>query len=120
MGYGEIIKTSKHWTRKRPRMWAVLLVNIFLNYYMRAGVASLVGRTSALTANVVLSVQRFVSFTISALLLNPMQGGTPASVWIGGLVALSGTVTYAQATALATRDAQALSRQSSPCQQGKA
>merc|ERR1712060_633885 len=90
-----IMKTSAHWTRKRPRMWVMLLVNMFLNYYMRSGVTALGGRTSALTANLVLSIQRVVSFGISALVLNPMPGGTPSSVWIGGVIALTGTVTYA-------------------------
>lgn len=110
-----ILKHGRRWNQKRlagvrwPGMWAMLLVNLFLNYYMRAGVTSLVGRTSALTANVVLSIQRFVSFAISALVLNPIHGGTPPSVWIGGLIALSGTVTYAQATAAATRNSRTIS-----------
>lgn len=105
-----ILGHIRRWNQPRlagvpwPGMWAMLLNMILLNYLMWASVTRLIGRTSALSTNVLLSFQRFLSFILSAKVLNPMLGGTPPMVWFGGAITLSGTVAYGHATAAALEE----------------
>ncbi|CAL1171635.1 unnamed protein product [Cladocopium goreaui] len=80
-----------------PGPWVLLALNTVMDYVTRVGITLLIERTSALTANLVLTFQRFVSFIISAVLLSPELPSK--SLWLGALVVLAGTLLYAVAPA---------------------
>lgn len=80
-----------------PGAWGLLMLKLCLDYVFRTASYRLVGRTSALSTAVTLTVQRFVSFALSALVLNPVPGGAGAALWGGSLAVLAGAVAYATA-----------------------
>lgn len=80
-----------------PAMWILLLGNLVFDYLTKVAMTTLIGETSALTATMVLTVQRFIAFVISALIINPTPGGTSATLWIGSGSVLLGTFAYSTA-----------------------
>jgi len=100
---------SNHWQRWQdadvngiiwPGMWLLLLGNLFFDYLCKCYMTGLVSKTSALTATLVLTIQRFISFMISALVLNPLptEGGKGAELWLGSGCVLIGTLAYSAFT----------------------
>lgn len=102
-GGGQVAEHWRRWNEASlgglpwPGAWGLLLLKLCLDYVFRSASYRLVGRTSALSTAVTLTVQRFVSFALSALLLNPVPGGTGAALWGGSLAVLAGAVAYATA-----------------------
>lgn len=78
-----------------PTMWLLLVTNVSLDYLMKVCISQVIGRASSLTATLVLTFQRFVSFVISATWLSDAPVGV--DLWLGAVVVLVGTVSYAQA-----------------------
>jgi len=78
-----------------PGPWVLLTLNTVMDYVTRVSITLLIERTSALTANLVLTFQRFVSFLISAVLLSSELPSK--SLWLGAVVVLAGTLLYAVA-----------------------
>jgi len=77
---------------KWPGMWALLLLNLVFDYGTKVSMTRLINRTSALTATLALTCQRFVSFIMSALVLSLDHLGLDA--WCGAALVLLGTMTY--------------------------
>lgn len=75
-----------------PTMWLLLLANISFDYAMKVCISSLIERTSALTATLVLTAQRFVAFIISAAFLTAEPLGL--DLCIGAVAVLAGTLLY--------------------------
>lgn len=82
-------------------LWLLLLANIIFDYGTKVFVSWLIDRAGALTATLVLTVQRFISFVVSATLFG-MQGAG-CGVWIGSLAVLGGTVAYLKAAEASVR-----------------
>lgn len=80
-----------------PSMWLLLLANLVFDYLMKVVMTKLIGATSALTATMVLTAQRFIAFVLSALVLNPSPGGTSPALWFGSALILLGTLAYSTA-----------------------
>lgn len=78
-----------------PTMWLLLVANVSLDYLMKVCISQVIGRASSLTATLVLTFQRFVSFVISATWLGVAPAGV--DLWLGAVAVLVGTVCYAQA-----------------------
>lgn len=78
-----------------PTMWLLLVANVSLDYLMKVCISQVIGRASAVTATLVLTFQRFVSFVISATWLSAAPAGV--DLWLGAVAVLVGTVSYAQA-----------------------
>merc|ERR1712224_597791 len=74
-----------------PSMWMLLVANLIFSYLTKIAITRLIGATSSLSASMVLTLQRFVSFVISALTLNPESG---LGVWIGSAAVLFGSLAY--------------------------
>lgn len=88
-----------------PGMWLLLLANLIFDYLCKCYMTRLVGATSALTATVVLTFQRFLSFIISMLVLNP-QSNKGVGVWIGSGCVLLGTLMYSSVTGVSAEQSQ--------------
>ena len=73
-------------------MWLLLSVNVSLEYCTTMCMTRLVGATSALTATLVLTGQRFGSFVFSATYLNPLEPN--AILYLGALCVVVGTGLY--------------------------
>lgn len=75
-----------------PTMWLLLLTNLAFDFGMKVSITSLISRTSALTATLALTCQRFLSFVFSAFLLS----ATPPSwdLWASAVAVLAGTILY--------------------------
>jgi len=84
-----------------PRVWALLLMNQVFDYGTKVSMTQLINCTSALTATLVLTCQRFTSFIISATVLSMDPLGLDA--WCGAALVLLGTVTYSLASAAALK-----------------
>lgn len=75
-----------------PTMWLLLLTNLTFDFGMKVAMTQLIGRTSALTATLVLTCQRFLSFVVSAFALS---AAPPTwDLWASALGVLSGTLLY--------------------------
>jgi len=72
--------------------WQLLAANVVFDHAARVCVTHLIDRTSALTANLVLTLQRFVSFVISALFLS--QGKVGLGMWLGAVAVVLGSLLY--------------------------
>jgi len=75
-----------------PTPWILLMANIGFDYGTKVCISQLIERTSSLTATLVLTVQRFMSFCLSATLLGKEQVGR--DLWLGAVVVLGGTLMY--------------------------
>lgn len=80
-----------------PTLWVLLVGNIAFDYATKVLVSNLIDRTSALTATLVLTFQRFVSFIVSTSLLSESHVGR--DLWVGAVAVLLGTALYAAAPA---------------------
>eukprot|EP00746_Dinoflagellata_sp_MGD_P061582 gnl/MRDRNA2_/MRDRNA2_260332_c0_seq1.p1 gnl/MRDRNA2_/MRDRNA2_260332_c0~~gnl/MRDRNA2_/MRDRNA2_260332_c0_seq1.p1 ORF type:complete len:176 (+),score=7.89 gnl/MRDRNA2_/MRDRNA2_260332_c0_seq1:73-528(+) len=80
-----------------PMMWLLLLGNLIFDYCCKVSMTWLIGETSALTATMVLTMQRFVAFIISTLILNRTPGGTSPMLWLGSASILLGSLMYSTA-----------------------
>eukprot|EP00928_Gymnodinium_smaydae_P002093 TRINITY_DN10734_c0_g1_i1.p1 TRINITY_DN10734_c0_g1~~TRINITY_DN10734_c0_g1_i1.p1 ORF type:complete len:455 (+),score=59.00 TRINITY_DN10734_c0_g1_i1:123-1367(+) len=78
-----------------PKMWLLLLANVSFDYGNKVCISELIDRTSSLTATLVLTFQRFVSFIISATVLGLDVVGV--DLWLGAIAVLIGTVSYTMA-----------------------
>lgn len=102
-GGGRVAEHLRRWNEGSvgglpwPGAWGLLLLKLVLDYVFRAASYRLVGKTSALSTALTLTVQRFISFALSALVLNPMPQGSSIRLWGGSLAVLAGAVAYATA-----------------------
>lgn len=89
-----IVAHARHWTRE-PMFFGLLAALVSFDYATKVCVTKLIGKTSSLTATMVLTFQRFVSFVISSTLLSTqkLSGGS----WLGAVVVLAGALAYATA-----------------------
>mmetsp|Transcript_72442 Transcript_72442/g.169669 ORF Transcript_72442/g.169669 Transcript_72442/m.169669 type:complete len:434 (+) Transcript_72442:53-1354(+) len=78
-----------------PGPWALLALNTVMDYVTRLCITHLIEQTSALTANLILTLQRFVSFILSAAFL--ASESPSRSHWLGAVAVLAGTLLYAVA-----------------------
>eukprot|EP00930_Biecheleria_cincta_P041980 TRINITY_DN2886_c0_g1_i2.p1 TRINITY_DN2886_c0_g1~~TRINITY_DN2886_c0_g1_i2.p1 ORF type:complete len:357 (-),score=55.44 TRINITY_DN2886_c0_g1_i2:234-1304(-) len=95
MGDGAVAGLAWH------RPWLLLALNTIMDYACRVCVTHIIERTSALTANLVLTFQRFVSFIISAVVLSNQS--LRWNLWLGALAVLAGTVLYAASPSIKKR-----------------
>lgn len=78
-----------------PGPWVLLALNTVMDYGCRLCITHLIERTSALTANLILTFQRFISFVLSAAFF---AAEAPSRWhWFGALAVLAGTLLYAAA-----------------------
>lgn len=75
-----------------PMMWVLLAANIFFDYAMKVAISHLIDRTSALTATLVLTFQRFVAFIVSATMLGDHR--PDVDLWLGATFVMLGTLLY--------------------------
>jgi UDP-xylose/UDP-N-acetylglucosamine transporter B4 len=76
--------------------WGLLATNVVFDHCARVCVSHLIDQTSALTANLVLTLQRFIAFVISALLLSQEDLGL--DIWLGAIAVVLGSLIYAAAS----------------------
>lgn len=82
-----------------PTVWVLLLGNLVFNYFIKVLMTRLIGETGTLTASMVLTLQRFVSFALFAVVLNPSPGETSTGVWLGSITVLLGSLAYSASSA---------------------
>lgn len=78
-----------------PTLWLLLAANIAFDYATKVFISKLIDRTSSLTATLVLTFQRFVSFVISTSFLSADPVGW--DLWVSAVAVLVGTVLYVTA-----------------------
>lgn len=78
-------------------LWGLLVMNVLFDHITRVAVTHLIERTSALTANLILTIQRFVAFVISATVLSSDPLGV--KLWVGAVAILAGSALYTLASA---------------------
>eukprot|EP00927_Polykrikos_kofoidii_P073568 TRINITY_DN69599_c0_g1_i1.p1 TRINITY_DN69599_c0_g1~~TRINITY_DN69599_c0_g1_i1.p1 ORF type:complete len:455 (+),score=54.10 TRINITY_DN69599_c0_g1_i1:61-1365(+) len=76
--------------------WKLLALNAVFSLATKVCVTKLIGRSSALTATLVLTCQRFLSFVLSATVLTPDQ--TEWQLWLAMVVVSIGTILYTTST----------------------
>lgn len=76
-----------------PVMWGLLLAEVSGDYVTGRAVASLIAGTSSLTAQVVLTLQHFLSLAFSAAVLNAPPA-PPTTLWVGAFLVLVGALAY--------------------------
>jgi hypothetical protein len=79
-----------------PCAWLLLLANLLTDYGCKALMTKLIGASSALTATLCLTFQKFCAFAIGALLLAPADDPSRRSlaIWAGRCAVLIGTTAY--------------------------
>jgi hypothetical protein len=77
-----------------PGMWLLLVIKLLLDHALRISAYRLAGATSSLTVSVTLTLQRLISFVLSALVLNPAMDSN-IGVWMGSLIVFAGAFFYA-------------------------
>jgi len=95
----QIVERARRWSLEAdagglvfPTMWLLLAVNIVFDYATKLCMSHLIARASSLTATLVLTVQRFVAFCISATLLSREAAG--AELWLGAATVVGGAFIY--------------------------
>lgn len=84
--------SSSHDLVPWPGLWGLLAMNVLFDHATRVAWTHLIESTSALTANLVLTIQRFVAFIIFAALLSP--DSVRLNVRIGSMAVLGGSAIY--------------------------
>lgn len=75
---------------------ALLLAgNVVCDHLCKLSMTRLIGEASALTATMVITLQRFLSLIFSATVLAPAT--PPASLWLGIALVAAGSAAYARA-----------------------
>jgi len=77
--------------------WLLLGTNLVFDYCCKVVMTTLIKRSGALTASLVLSVQKFVAFTVSVVFVNPALRSS-LTIWAGALAVLLGTLAYSAAS----------------------
>jgi hypothetical protein len=77
-------------------MWGLLVTEVFADYATGRSVGGLIAATSALTANLVLTLQHFLSLVFSAAVLNAPPA-PPPTMWVGASLVLVGAISYSLA-----------------------
>lgn len=76
-----------------PTMWLMLLLNISMAQIMKVSCLKLTVLAGSLTNVLVVTIFRFVSLLVSAVVLNSPPF-PPMSLWLGSFLVLGGTVLY--------------------------
>ena len=76
-----------------PRMLLLMVGNVVCDFCTKRAMTRLIGEASALTATMVITLQRFVSLVFSATALSPAY--PPPSLWAGIGCVAAGSVMYA-------------------------
>ncbi|CAE7493327.1 Efr [Symbiodinium natans] len=83
--------------RGRLELWTKKFSSEVMDYGCRVCIGHIIERTSALTANLILTFQRFISFVLSAAFFAEEEPGRWH--WLGAVAVLAGTLLYAAAPA---------------------
>ena len=75
-----------------PRMLLLMVGNVVCDFRTRRAMTRLIGEASALTATMVITLQRFVSLVFSATALSPAY--PPPSLWAGIGCVAAGSIMY--------------------------
>jgi len=78
-----------------PSPWLLLASLIVADFGMKVSLARLIDRTSSLTSSLVLTLQRFISFIISATMLS--REPLALDLCLGVVAVLGGTLLYVAA-----------------------
>uniref|UniRef100_A0A7S4F4F6 Sugar phosphate transporter domain-containing protein n=1 Tax=Chrysotila carterae TaxID=13221 RepID=A0A7S4F4F6_CHRCT len=76
-----------------PTIWLLLFANLVFDYLCKVTMTKLIATCGALHATLVLTVQKFVAFAISVVLLDSEQRASP-KLWLGAALVLLGTIAY--------------------------
>ena len=76
-----------------PMMWVYLTASMVLTYVATKASAEVVGLSTPVVLNLVLTLQRFVSIVTSAVIINAPPY-PPVSMWVGAGLVLAGCVMY--------------------------
>lgn len=102
MQWPSILKHAMRWSHEPeisglvwPSPWLLLVAWIAADYGMKVCIARLIDRTSSLASALTLTLQRFISFVISAAVLS--QEPITSDVCFGVVTVLGGTLLYVTA-----------------------